>query len=43
MAQVELIAHMTRHEAALLRWLIVLGSATVLTGAGAIAAIVLAV
>ena len=41
--QTELIAHMTRHEAALLRWLIGLGLTTILTGAAAITALVVAV
>ena len=42
-AQAELITQMTRHEAGLLRWLIVLAFTSVVTGVIAIAAIVVAV
>ena len=42
-AQAELIAQMTRHEAALLRWLMVLGLTSVVTGAVAITALIVAV
>ncbi len=42
-AQAEIIAQMARHQAALVRWVIVLGLSSIVTGAIAVTALVIAV